>query len=560
MPIAVGKTGDDDIDGILWGWRWDVSDFTFSFPRSTANYDGYAAIVGFQGFGTAQQAATRKILNHIESFCDVSFTEVGPNQGVANFRFAEARQINYTNDPGLTRFPGLHDIGSAEANPPEDYYFGNPPTAPIFSQGDSWYNRTDYNDVRLGSFAFSAGLMHETGHNLGLKHGHVVQQGHGLTFPKLPRDHNSYEYSVMTYAQFVGDNPGNGDNAPDHPTTYMQDDIAALQYLYGANFRYESDNTRYKWNPKTGESYVDGVSKGRPVHNYILQTVWDGGGVDTYDFSNYTSGVRVNLTPGAWSRTTTEQLANLGSEGNGPDHFARGSIANALLYRGDTRSLIENVVGSRGDDSITGNGADNLLVGGNGDDRMKGLRGDDTYVVSNLGDRVSERPGQGEDTVRSSLSFLLDPNFEDLVLTGSARIFGVGNGLDNSLTGNGNANGLNGGAGHDVLKGLGGADAFIFTARLKAANADRIVDFQGNDRIWLDDAVFRALDTGNLPGGAFKVVASADARVGRGDHILYDRGDGELYYDANGGGASGRVKFAELDTHVRLTAGDFLVV
>lgn len=560
MPIEVNRTGDDDIDGILWGWRWDFSDFTFSFPRNTANYQGYAAIEGFQGFGDAQQAATRKILNHVESFCDVRFTEAEPSQGIANFRFAEARKVNYTNDQGLTAFPGLHRIDSAEANPPEDYYFGKPPTAPIFSQGDSWYNRSDYDDVRLGTFAYSAGLMHETGHNLGLKHGHVVQQGHGQTFPRLPRDHNSYEYSVMTYAQFVGDNPNNGDNAPDHPTTYMQDDIAALQYLYGANYGYESGNTRYTWSPRTGECFIDGAGQGRPVGNYIFQTVWDGGGIDTYDFSNYASGVRVNLAPGAWSRTTPAQLADLGSEGNGPDHFARGSIANALLHQGDTRSLIENVIGSRGNDTITGNGADNLLVGGGGRDVMKGLRGDDTYVVGNLGDHVSERANQGDDTVRSSLSFLLDPNFEDLVLTGAARIFGVGNGLDNGLTGNNRANGLNGGAGQDILTGRGGADAFVFTARLTDANADRIADFQSADAIWLDDAVFRALDTGRLPASAFKTIGAANARVDGSDRILYDRSEGELYYDPNGGSASGRVMFAELDNHARLGAGDFLVV
>jgi len=41
-------------------------------------------------------------------------------------------------------------------------------------------------------------------------------------------------------------------------------------------------------------------------------TVWDGGGQDTYDFSNYSTGVTVNLAPGSWTTTSATQLANLG--------------------------------------------------------------------------------------------------------------------------------------------------------------------------------------------------------------------------------------------------------
>ena len=53
----------------------------------------------------------------------------------------------------------------------------------------------------------------------------------------------------------------------------------------------------------------------------------DGGGTDTYDFSNYTTGVSVSLQPGGWTTTSTAQLANLGA-----GHTAIGNIANAYLY------------------------------------------------------------------------------------------------------------------------------------------------------------------------------------------------------------------------------------
>jgi hypothetical protein len=99
-------------------------------------------------------------------------------------------------------------------------------------------------------------------------------------------------------------------------------------------------------------------------------TIWDGGGSDTYDLSNYTNAVTIDLRPGEWTTTSTVQLANLG---NG--HFARGNIANALLYNGDTRSLIENAIGGSSGDVIYGNTASNSL---------NGLGGSDTIVLAGV--------------------------------------------------------------------------------------------------------------------------------------------------------------------------------
>jgi hypothetical protein len=238
MTVVVTQSGNQDIDGILWGWEWGTGgaqNLTFSFPTGTGEYGGYTAINGFSSFNATQETAVRTALANVASFTNLTFTET-TNAG-AVLRYAEADSINYTDDGTLATHTGLHNIGTAEANPPElTHTNGDAPFSPPYSQGDSWYNPTGYDNPVLGSFQFAAGIMHETGHNLGLKHGHVPQDGDGVEFPTLPADHDSYEYSVMTYRQFPGDNPGNGDNAPDHPTTYMQDDIAALQYMYGANY------------------------------------------------------------------------------------------------------------------------------------------------------------------------------------------------------------------------------------------------------------------------------------------------------------------------------------
>ncbi|MGX4731396.1 hypothetical protein, partial [Pseudomonas corrugata] len=80
-----------------------------------------------------------------------------------------------------------------------------------------------------------------------------------------------------------------------------------------------------------------------------------------------------------------------------------------------------------------------------------GGTGNDTYIVDNLKDVISETSTLDSeiDTVRSSVSWSLGANLENLTLTGVAAINGAGNALDNVLIGNAAAN---------VLNGLGGAD------------------------------------------------------------------------------------------------------
>uniref|UniRef100_A0A973WJL6 M10 family metallopeptidase C-terminal domain-containing protein n=1 Tax=Bradyrhizobium quebecense TaxID=2748629 RepID=A0A973WJL6_9BRAD len=396
MTQVVNLSGNPDIDGILWGWEWGsggAQNLTFSFPTGTAEY-GYQEIDNFSAFTAAQQTAVRTALTNIASFTNLTFTET--TSAGATLRYANADKIDYTDDSSVALHTGLHvpgnAPGTAEANPPELGYNGSAPFSAMGAQGDAWFVTGGYTNPVLGSFQDAAGIMHETGHNLGLKHGHVTQDGHGVTFPALPADHNSYEYSVMTYSQFPGDNATNGDNAPDHPTTYMQDDIAALQYMYGANYgaTAHNGNTTYTWSVTTGEEFIDGVGQGAPQSNFVLMTLWDGGGTDTYDFSNYTTNLSIDLDPGAWTILDTSaahaQRADLGNDGaGGAEYFARGNIANALIdptNPTEIASLIEDANGGSGNDTIVGNAADNVLRGNGGNDTIDGGGGTNTVVYS----------------------------------------------------------------------------------------------------------------------------------------------------------------------------------
>ncbi len=70
------------------------------------------------------------------------------------------------------------------------------------------------------------------------------------------------------------------------------------------------------------------------------------------------------------------------------------------------------------DNVLIGNSGNNILDGGLGADSMAGGAGNDIYFVDNIGDTVTELPGEGIDEVRSSVAFTLGANIENLTLTG----------------------------------------------------------------------------------------------------------------------------------------------
>jgi Ca2+-binding RTX toxin-like protein len=110
---------------------------------------------------------------------------------------------------------------------------------------------------------------------------------------------------------------------------------------------------------------------------------------------------------------------------------------------------------------ITGNSAANILDGLAGADTMDGAGGNDTYVVDDTGDKAAEASATGgTDLVRSSVSFTLGNNIENLTLTGSGAVNATGNGLANALTGNAGANILDGLAGADTMVGGAGDDTY----------------------------------------------------------------------------------------------------
>ncbi|WP_371916730.1 beta strand repeat-containing protein [Pseudomonas sp. C9] len=140
------------------------------------------------------------------------------------------------------------------------------------------------------------------------------------------------------------------------------------------------------------------------------------------------------------------------------DYFLGANLENLTLIGANlsgTGNSLNNV--------IKGSAGNNILDGGAGADFMAGDTGNDTYIVDNLGDVVSETSTLASeiDTVRSSVNWTLGANLENLALTGSADLIGIGNSLNNTMIGNAGNNTLDGGAGVDFLAGGTGNDTYF---------------------------------------------------------------------------------------------------
>ena len=365
-PVRYVKaSGNQSIDGILDGSAWTATTLDFSFPISSAlQASDSEAAQGFRSVSPAQQAVADCTLTGAASVPGYASTSLG---AVASF----------TNETFTDTGTGAAPIMLASSSQPATSETYTPGAA--VQSGDVWFGQAfdgsptlDLRNPARGNYAYFS-IVHELGHALGLKHGNETG---GVANQTLPAATDDVEYSLMTYASYVGSPAQSATSGPDsYPQTFMMDDIAALQTLYGANFTAVGPTT-YRWDPATGETFINGVSQGKPSGNKVFQTIWNGDGKEaTFDFSQYASGVQVNLNPGAFSVTSAAQLADLGD-----GHSAQGNVYNALQFGNDPRSLIANAFGGSGNDVITGNAADNLLKGGLGVNAIDGSGGFNTAL------------------------------------------------------------------------------------------------------------------------------------------------------------------------------------
>lgn len=516
------RSSDPFANGVLSGYKWAATSLSYSMPTQASHYEYTGEVQnGFSSVNAAQQAAIRKALEMYSSVAAIDLVETTETASMhADMRFANS---------------------------------GRPPTAWAYMPSDSpqggdvWFNGSNasYLSPDVGDYGFHT-VLHEIGHAIGLKHAHEKSG----TFGVMSLTHQSMEYTVMSYSSYIGASTTSGytNQVDSFAQSLMMDDIAAVQSMYGANYDTHAENTTYMWDPNSGSMTVNGVVESDPTANRIFLTVWDGGGEDTYDFASYATALSVNLTPGAWTTTSADQLADLHYNGS---RNAVGNIANARLFNKDVRSYIENAIGGAGNDKIIGNAAANRLTGGAGDDRLEGGVGTDILIGGAGADYLSG--GSGIDTVDFSadgeavalslatggsggsamgdkyagIERVIGTAYGDIIAGGSLSETidgGLGNDVLSGGAGNDVLNGgdgddvLSGGTGYDVLTGGAGADTFKFNLATEIGKVvklrDIIADFTaGQDMIDLSGIDANTGVTGNQE---FTLLATGAAFTGAG--------------------------------------------
>jgi Ca2+-binding RTX toxin-like protein len=167
-----------------------------------------------------------------------------------------------------------------------------------------------------------------------------------------------------------------------------------------------------------------------------------------------------------------------------------------------------------GDFTGTGNGLANIITGGAGNDTLNGVTGadtmiggagNDTYFVDNTGDVVTEKVGNGTDTIKASANYTLagGSEVESLIVNTSIGLTLTGNEFSHTITGNTGNDTLIGGIGNDTLNGSTGADTMAGGA--------------GNDTYFVDNA--GDVVTENVGNGTDTIKATANYTLAGGSEV-----------------------------------------
>lgn len=445
------------IDSLLSRSQWNTANgqavnLTYSFPGTGSTNSTFASgitevDVKWYALSSYEQTQFKAALSAWSEVANLHFNQVkddSTSQGQIRVAFSQAVATDGSN--GWAHYPGT----SREA-------------------GDVWLS-PKLTNFDAGAHPFRT-MIHELGHAIGLKHSFEGEPNNSAILTGV---HDTVQYSMMAYNSYSGAGYLS-DGHHVQPTTPMLYDIAAIQFLYGANMTTRTGNDIYTFSNTTGE----------------LKTIWDAGGVDTFDLSNQTLKQTINLNAG--------QFSSLG----GRDYYLDGSLISASNNIAIAYNVtIEKAIGGSGNDTIVGNAVNNTLSGGKGNDTIKGNAGDDVLIGGAGKDNLTG--GTGKDIFK--FAAVTDSG---ITLTTRDTIVDFNNTLDFDKI---DLSTIDAKVGTGVLAG-NQAFSFIGTAAFNAINAAGQVRFDAANHI-----VYGSNDADATP--EFSIFLTGVANLTAADFIL----------------------------------------
>jgi serralysin len=277
-----------------------------------------------------------------------------------------------------------------------------------------------------------------------------------------------------------------------------------------------------------------------------------GKGNDTYVVDSYGDVVKETIANGGGFDTVMSYIS----------YTLDANVENLFLMGTDNINGTGNYLSNK----LFGNDGNNVLDGGKGDDSFDGGKGNDTYIVNSTGDKVVESTvaatpinilelQQGRfgynpadftdiDLIKSTVSYTLPDNIEQLQLLGSGNISATGNALNNIFYANVGNNTFRGGLGNDTVSYqpyqpeipgpnslVGGVAALAGVTVSLAKTTAQLTKGSGTDTLLSIENLIGSQYNDNLTGDANANVldggAGADVLTGGdgSDSYIVDSGD-----------------------------------
>jgi Ca2+-binding RTX toxin-like protein len=517
--IAVGLTGDRQMS------QWGTIGYAF-FPTSAGNDFNRAdlgSLLG-QSFNAANYAHPEGDI-FLDNY-DVSYDYLDPGGfgiSVILHEIGHALGLKHPHDSGGAGFPTFAQLGISDLDLDQytvmsydvafpNYYDGNPETPMVL-------------DILAIQHIYGANMTYHTGDDVyqfvggrvyaiwdaGGNDAIDASQSNGVTL-KLEAgttniDHDSYSTVGIAFGVTIENAIGSA----------FKDEIwgnAAANRLWGGG-----DSDKLQGGDGDDAIYGGAQSPGMSDGGDLL----DGGaGADTLaggdGGDDLYGGDGDDAIYGGTQSSGMSDGEDLLDGGAGADTLVGGD-GDDSLYGGDGNDAIYGGAQSPGAQA-----GGNLLDGGAGVDTLVGGAGNDTYVIDDVGDQIVEQAGNGIDTIRTSFqTYALSDIFENLEFSNNSGAVGIGNDLDNKITGGGGGDTLDGGKGNDTYWGSEGGDTYY-------------VDSVG-DQIWNELTYYGGIDQAIISNStSFFGLSGVEiyTLVGSADITAYGNDLGNTIYGNSG--------------------------